>query len=196
MVEELHCHFPKGSEHMNTKIAILTLAIGGLVGCATNRAPDVAANVRNGLKQAGLNDVTVSQDRDKGVVTLAGNVKQEAEKAQAEGIAKAQAAGQVVADQIAVLPAGAESATKTVNSDLDKGIENNLDAALTAANINGVHHSTKNGVVTLKGTLPSQAMRASVERAATAVPNVQQVVNEIDVKNQRATSSSSADRSK
>jgi hypothetical protein len=37
-------------------------------------------------------------------------------------------------------------------------------------------------------------LRASAERVAAGVPNVRQVVNEIDVKNQRATSS--ADRSK
>ena len=97
-----------------------------------------------------------------------------------------------------MLPKNAESAAKTVNSDLDKGIEANLDAALTQARIKGIHHSTKNGVVTLKGDLPTPAMRADAERIATGVPNVQQVVNEIDVKNQRATSSAdrSADRSK
>jgi hyperosmotically inducible periplasmic protein len=183
---------------MNAKLSIIALSIAGLVGCATNKAPDVAANVRNSLKQAGLNDVTVSQDRDKGVVTLGGNVQQDADKARAEQVAKPLIAGQVLADEIAVLPNGNESAAKSVNSDLDKGIENNLDAAFTKSNIKGVRHSTTNGVVTLKGDLPTPAIRQDAERIASAVPNVQQVVNEIDVRNQRATSSStsSADRSK
>jgi hyperosmotically inducible protein len=181
---------------MNARMSVIAFAIVGLIGCASNRAPDVADNVRNSLKQAGLNDVTVSQDRDKGVVTLGGNVKRDAEKGQAEEIAKSQAAGQVVADQIAVLPAGNESAAKSVDSDLDKGIEANLDAALTQANIKGIRHSTDKGVVTLKGTVNTPALRANAERVAAGVPNVQQVVNELDVKNQRATSSSSADRSK
>ena len=180
---------------MKFKVSIVTLAVAGLIGCAANRAPDVAGNIRDSLKQAGLNDVTVSQDRDKGVVTLGGNVKQDTEKARAEGIAKQLAGGQVVADQIAVLPNGAESAAKSVNSDLDKGIEANLDAALTQANIKGVTHDTKNGVVTLKGNLETPALRSNVERIAAGVPNVQQVVNKIDLKNQRATSSS-ADRSR
>jgi hyperosmotically inducible protein len=142
-----------------------------------------------------LNDVTVSQNRDKGVVTLGGNVAQDADKLRAEQIAKPLATGQVVADEIAVLPPTDRADAKSVNSDLDKGIESNLDAALTQANIKGVHHSTKNGVVTLKGNLETPALRANAERIATGVPNVRQVVNEIDVKNQRATSSS-ADRSK
>jgi hyperosmotically inducible periplasmic protein len=180
---------------MNVKLSIAVLAVAGLAGCASNRAPDVAGKIRDSLKQAGLTNVSVSQDREKGVVTLGGSVKQDADKARAEQIAGPLAAGQVLADQIAVLPGGNDSAVKSVDSDLDKGIEANLDAALTQASIKGVRHSTKNGVVTLKGDLPTEAMRTNAERVAAAVPNVQQVVNEIDVKNQRATSSS-ADRSR
>ncbi len=180
---------------MNTKLSIIALALAGLVGCASNPAPDVAGQIRDSMKQAGLNNVSVSQDREKGVVTLGGNVAQEADKARAEQIAKPLAAGQVVADEIAVLPTNNTSAAKTVDSDLDKGIEANLDAALAGNSIKGVHHSTKNGVVTLTGNLETPAMRSSVEQLAAKVPNVQQVVNKIDVKNQRATSSS-ADRSR
>ncbi len=183
---------------MNAKLSIAVLALAGLVGCASNPAPDVAGRIRDSLKQAGLNNVTVSQDRTKGVVTLGGNVAQDADKARAEQIAQPIANGQVVADQIAVLPNGNATEAKTVDSDLDKGIEANLDAALTQANIKGVHHSTKNGVVTLTGDLNTPALRTNAEQLAARVPNVQQVVNKIDVKNQRATSttSSSADRSK
>jgi len=167
----------------------LALAVAGLVGCAKNQAPDVAGNVRDSLKQAGLGDVSVSQDRDRGVVTLAGNVRQAADKDRAEQIAKSTAPGQVVANQIAVLPNGAESTTKSVNSDLDKGIEANLDAAFKQANMASVKHSTKMGVVTLKGDLESPERRAQAEKVAAGVPNVQQVVNEVDVTKQRATSS-------
>src|SRR5579871_1391560 len=100
---------------MKATLSVLALAIVGLVGCAENRAPDVAGRIRDSLKQAGLNDVTVSQDRDKGVVTLGGNVNQDADKARAEQIAGPLASGQVVADQIAVLPAGNESAVKSID---------------------------------------------------------------------------------
>ena len=88
------------------------------------------------------------------------------------------------------------STAKSVNSDLDKGIENNLNAALTQAEMKGIRHSTKNGVVTLKGELETPMRRAAAERVASGVPNVQQVVNEIEVKNQRATSTGNADRSR
>ncbi|HWC97208.1 MAG TPA: BON domain-containing protein [Candidatus Sulfopaludibacter sp.] len=181
---------------MNSKFSIVALALAGLVGCASNQAPDVAGKIRDSMKQAGLKDVSVSQDRTKGVVTLGGSVAQQADKIRAEQLASPLAAGQVVADEIAVLPAGDTSAAKTVDSDLDKGIENNLDAALVQNNMKGIRHSTKNGVVTLTGELQTPAARADAERLASSVPNVQQVVNKIDVKNQRATTSSSADRSR
>jgi hyperosmotically inducible protein len=181
---------------MHFKISVMVLAIAGLIGCTSTRAPDVAGNIRNSLNQAGLKDVSVSQDRDKGVVTLGGKVQQPEDKNRAEQIAKSLASGQVVADEIAVLPPGSESTAKSVNSDLDKGIENNLDAAFTQSAIKGVRHDTKNGVVTLKGDLDTPSHRAQAERVAAGVPNVQQVVNEIQVKTQRATSSGNADRSK
>jgi osmotically-inducible protein OsmY len=45
-------------------------------------------------------------------------------------------------------------------------------------------------VVTLKGDVPSQTKREQVEKLAASIPNVKQVVNEIEVKNPKATSTS------
>lgn len=50
-------------------------------------------------------------------------------------------------------------------------------------------HSQKNGVVTLTGEASSQSERIRTQAVAAAVPNVLQVVNELQVKNQKATSS-------
>jgi hyperosmotically inducible protein len=95
-----------------------------------------------------------------------------------------------VSNQLAVIPPAAESEAKTVNSDLDKGIEKNLDAALIQHRLNkNIKYDVKNGVVTLTGEVNSQSRRAQVEKVASAVPNVQQVVNELQVREQTATSS-------
>jgi len=51
-----------------------------------------------------------------------------------------------------------------------------------------VRYDVNNGVVTLKGDVPSQAQRTSVEKLAGQVPNVKQVVNKLEVKHQKATS--------
>jgi hyperosmotically inducible protein len=161
-----------------------------LAGCSSSatKSPDVADSIRKSLDGANLKDVSVSQDRDKGVVTLGGHVAADADKAQAESIAKSLAGSQVIANQIAVIPAGATDAKK-VNSDLDAGIEKNVDAALIQNRLKkGVKYEVKNGVVTLSGEVRSQALRAQAQSVAAAVPNVQQVVNELQVKNQKATS--------
>src|SRR5271157_2343330 len=141
------------------------LVVVTLVGCSgtARQSPDVSDSIRKSLDQAGLKDVSVSQDRDKGVVTLGGHVAADADKAQAESIAKSIATGQVVSNQIAVVPPGGESAAKTVNSDLDAGIEKNLDAALIQNKLHkGVTYNVKSGVVTLTGEVSSQAKRAQV----------------------------------
>ena len=173
-------------------ISLLTLlAVGTLADCSSEpaKSPDVSDSIRKSLDQSGLKDVKVSQDRTKGVVTLDGQVPSDMDKSQAETIAKSIAVGQVVADQIAVVPPAAESDAKAVNSDLDKGIEKNLDAALTQNRLNKqVKYDVKSGVVTLTGAVNSQSKRAYAEKVAAAVPNLQQVVNELQIKDQKATS--------
>lgn len=114
----------------------------------------------------------------------------DADKAQAESIAKSYAGTQVVSDQIAVRPPGDESIAKKVDSDLDSGIEKNFDAILVRHKLDStVKYDVKNGVITLNGKVNSQSKRAWVQKLATAVPNVRQVVNELQVKGQKATSS-------
>jgi len=166
------------------------LAIGLLAGCsATRESPAVADNIRKSLEQAGMKDVSVTQDREKGVVTLGGRVATDADKANANQIAQSLAADQVVANQVAVLPASDSGPTKTVYADLDKGIDNNLDAALISGGYTtGIGHSAKNGVVTLTGTVDTASQRTQLEAIAQGVPNTLQVVNEIQTRHQKATS--------
>jgi hyperosmotically inducible protein len=169
------------------------LIVGILAGCSnTNPSPDVTDNIRKSLDRAGYKDIRVSQDRDKGVVTLTGTVPTESDKTQAESIAKDGAGSQVVADQIAVRPPGIESEAKAADADLDKAIEKNLDAVLIKNRLKkDVKYDVKNGVVTLSGDVFSQSRRAEIEKLAAGVPNVKQVVNELEVKNQKASSTKS-----
>jgi hyperosmotically inducible protein len=172
--------------------SVFPLIVAGMLsGCSSNKSPDVTDAVRRSLDQAGYKDISVSQDRDKGVVTLTGTVSTETDKAQAESIAKSNAPNLVVADQVAVRPPGNESEAKAVDSDLDKAIEKNLDATLVKHRLKkNVKYDVKNGVVTLTGDVPSQTRREQVEKLVAAVPNVKQVVNELEVKGQKATSNS------
>ena len=169
---------------------LIGLGFYGATGCTrtSTKSPDVAGAIRQSLDQSGLKDVSVKDDRDNGVVTLGGHVASEDAKSQAESIARTFAGGQVVANQVAVIPPGIEREAKTVNSDLDKGIEKNLDAALVARRLDrNLKYDVKNQVVVLKGEVDSQAKRAEVAKVAAQVPNVAQVVNEVQVKDQKAT---------
>jgi osmotically-inducible protein OsmY len=171
---------------------LAVVVIGTLAGCSTKstRSADVSGGIRTSLDQANLKDVSVTQDHDKGVVTLGGHVTADADKLQAESIAKSVAGAQVVSNQIAVLPTGTDKDAKKVNSDLDKGIEGNLDAALLQGQLHkNVNYAVNNQVVTLSGEVDSQSKRTQAQGIAASVPNVQQVVNELQVKNQKATSS-------
>jgi hyperosmotically inducible periplasmic protein len=181
---------------MNRARRILPLFLTGFltlaVGCQERQAksPDVKDSVKKSLEQAGLRDVDVSQDRDKGVVTLSGTVSTDADRAQAESIAKSAAAGEIIANQISVRPPGEESRAKDVESALDKSIDKNVEALLIQHNWkNDVNYDVKQGVVTLKGKVNSQAKRTQIEKTVAAAPNVRQVVNEIDVTKQKATTS-------
>ncbi len=173
-------------------VVILMTGACALVGCSktATQSPDVASDIRKSLDQPPFKDVSVSQDRDKGVVTLNGHVASESDRSEAESMARSIAGGQVVADQIAVIPPNDETAAKTVNADLDGGIKKNLDAALVMNNMNNdVKYSVKNGVVTLTGNVKSESTRSHAESVASRVPNVLQVVNEVQVRDQKATSS-------
>lgn len=67
---------------------------------------------------------------------------------------------------------------------LDGAIEKNYKAALIAKGLDKEHirFNAKNGVLTLKGSVASTPERQEAQQLAQAVPNVQQVLNQIDVK--------------
>jgi osmotically-inducible protein OsmY len=170
-------------------VVVPGLAFFSLTGCS--RAPksaDFTGSIRKSLDQPAFKNVSVSQDRDKGVVTLKGHVATDSEKAEAESIAKAGALGQVVSDEIAVLPPGNERAAKAADSDLDQAIEKNLDALKAEKQLDkNVKYAVKNGVVTLTGSVNSQPARAEAQQVAANLPSVHQVVNELQILHQKAT---------
>ena len=165
---------------------LLILLVLGLWGCSRTATPDVSNGIQKALQEAGFKDLSVKDDLRYGVVTLRGDVVTDADKTRAESIAKSLAGGQVVADEIAVLPPGAESRAQTVDSDLDKGVDSNLHAALVQNGLDkNVSYQVKNGVVILNGNVDSPDKRTGIANLAANVPNVQQVVNELQVKQQK-----------
>lgn len=71
-------------------LAAVALIAAGILGACSNtpKAPEVSDNIRHSLDQASLKDVSVKQDRDKGVVTLGGHTLNENDKGRADSIAR------------------------------------------------------------------------------------------------------------
>lgn len=114
-------------------------------------------------------------------------MKTQEDKDRAEDVAKGAAAGWVVANEIGVRPDGVESAARKIDSNVDSAIEKDYKAVLIANRLDNQHirYDAKNGVLTLKGDVDTAAERQNAEKLAATVPNVQQVVNELDVKKGR-----------
>jgi hyperosmotically inducible periplasmic protein len=168
----------------------LSILLASESSSMANKTADVTASVSEALKQAGLKDVSVNQDKKNGVVTLRGNVQSEGDKMQAETIAKSLSPGMIVGNEAAVLPPGLERTAKEIHSDFDTGIGSNLHAALVQNGFqDDVHYDVRNGVVTLTGDVNSQKERNGAEQRVAHVPYVRQVINKLDVRNQKATSS-------
>src|SRR5689334_14024803 len=173
---------------MLNRLLTAVIALGLLFGvaCTQQRAntPSVKDQVNKALDNANLKNVKVDEDRDKGVVTLTGDVKTPEDKQRAEEIARQNAPNMVVSNEIGVRPEGAEGTAKDIDKDLDAGIEKNYKAALTENRLDNQHIrvDSKNGVLTLKGDVDNMQQRQQAEKLAANIPNVQQVVNELEVK--------------
>jgi hyperosmotically inducible periplasmic protein len=147
--------------------------------------PDVKDAVNTAMTRNNLGVVTVSQDRQKGVITLTGDVESDQQKAQAESVAAQAAPGYAISNEIGVRPIGAEAQTKSVDSSLDSAIQDNFKAELKAhKNLDdqSISYDAKNGTLVLKGSVKTMAQRSEAQKLAQAVPNVKEVVNEIEVK--------------
>jgi hyperosmotically inducible periplasmic protein len=155
---------------------------------ACNRAaehPDVKDAVNTAMTRNNLGVVKVSQDREKGVITLTGDVETADQKAQAENVAAQAAPGYTISNEVGVRPVGFEGQAKSVDSSQDSGIEDNFKAALKAhKNLDdqSISYDAKNGTLVLKGSVKTQAQKSEAQKLAKAVPNVKEVVNEIEVK--------------
>lgn len=173
------------------RVAKLVLIAGGLAGamivagCSGPKYPDAEEHVNTALTQNNLSAVHVSQDRNKGVITLTGTVPTEAQKEQAESVAREAAGAYDVTDEITVVPPVNANAAQEASSQTDSTIEDQFKTDLTKHALfqhDDISVSSKDGSVTLSGTAKSEYDKRAAEKLAKAIPNVHQVVNEIAVK--------------
>jgi osmotically-inducible protein OsmY len=164
--------------------AVLTTAIVVTLGC--NKTSDVSYKdtVVKALEQADLRDVSVSEDKDNNKITLSGTLHSQEAKDKAMDITKSVAPTRVIANEVSVQPVGFESQAKDIASNLDSAIEKEYKAALISSGLDkqDISYDVKNGVLTLKGKVRSADQKRSAERLAQNISQVQQVVNQIELK--------------
>lgn len=167
--------------------ALASLTLCGalaLAGCNQNEHPDEKDAVNNALTASNLGAVNVSQDRDKGVITLKGDLESQDKKDQAQVVAKQAAPDYIIANEIGVRPPD-NGQSKAIDSDQDNGIEDNYKAALKAhenLDAQSISCKAKNGTLVLSGSVKTPAQKSEAGRLGKTIPNVKQVVNEIEVK--------------
>jgi osmotically-inducible protein OsmY len=89
-----------------------------------------------------------------------------------------------VANQISIEPEGQESAARKIEGNIDEAIEKTYESTLIANHMDndGIKFKSKNGLLTLDGTVKTADIRTSAEQLGRTIPHVTQVVNKIDVK--------------
>lgn len=175
---------------LSVGIAITALAF--TLGCssAPGLSPDVKDAVEKSLAQANYTTVKVAEDREKGVITLTGDVQTDSDKQAAETVVRSTSNSLVIANEIGVRAVGFEVEAKTVDASLDTAIEKNFEALLINRQWNDIKYTAKNGVLTLTGDVNDSARRRDLATLAKTVPNVRQVVSELQITPAKATSSS------
>lgn len=164
-----------------------------LTGCNNKQYGDEKAAVTTALANNGMESIRVTQNRKSGTMTLTGEVKSQAQFAQVTTVAKQAAPDYTVFNDVAVLPKVNQASTTTsAPSAMDTAIENNYHAALKrhrALKKQHISFTADNGKLVLKGSVRTERQKREAEELGKKVPNVQEVVNDIQV--QRTESSTS-----
>ncbi len=153
-------------------------------GCSHNGHPDNRMAVYDLLAQQNLRSITVSQDRDAGTITLSGIVGSSDNMQKAEQLAQQAAPGYSIVNRIQVQNAGLVAQIKEAQkyATLDSAIEKHYKATLaTHRDLKGIQYSVYNQTLTLKGSVKTYKLRQEAENLANKVPEVQHVVNEIQI---------------
>jgi hyperosmotically inducible periplasmic protein len=164
-------------------LAAFILMLG--IGCSQHRAntPSEKRVVADALKAAGYDKVNIDEDRDKGVITLKGDIASQADKEKVEGIARQAANNSVIANELLVT-GGDKPLAKEINKDNDDAIKARFKEWEAANRLKNQHVSAdvKNGVVTLTGDVDTVAQRTMFEKDIAKIEGVNEVVNKLEVK--------------
>jgi hyperosmotically inducible periplasmic protein len=162
-------------------ISALLVSTPFMLACADRTdQPDYEARVNDQLKTANLdNKVNVDWKRDENTLHLTGEVERAADKARAEELAQqvVGTSGRVV-NEIKVEGMEYGEVDDRIEEQLDKMFEDRTEWDFDGR---GVSFDSTQGVVTITGTVESEATKQRIGERARAVTGVKDVVNNLDV---------------
>jgi osmotically-inducible protein OsmY len=182
-VQQLIENFRRNEMKRIATVFLLT-ALSLSIACSNVSNISYKDSVEKALLQADLKDVSVAEDKDKNTITLSGVLHSDDAKTKAADVAKSAASPRIIANEISVQPVGVESEAKSEASALDDAIEKNYKAALISTRLDkqDISFHAKNGVLILSGKVKTVGERRQAQQLAAAVPHVQQVLNQIQVR--------------
>lgn len=166
---------------MRMPTATLGIALlASAVACGPKER-DYETMAKTSLSRAGIENVKADYDSKAKIVHLSGTVPTEADRERAGEVATQAVAPYVqLANEVTVEGRDAKTA-----DDLDSGLSTRLenlvdqDRSLSKTDID---FDVKNGVVTIKGQVQTNAQKTHVEQLARSQPGVRDVVNSLEVK--------------
>lgn len=158
------------------------LAIGSLgVACsnASTTAPDFENRVDSQLEAANLGDVAVHWSNDERALHLTGEVDNDADKARAEQIAQqVVGTGGRVVNEIKVEGLDYGEVDDRIEGQLNRMFEDRTEWDFDGM---GVNFDSEQGVVTVTGTVESDATKQRITERARAVEGVKDVLNNLEI---------------
>jgi len=160
--------------------ALIGAAVVATVAAGCTRQPDLEANVRKSLDDAGLQEVGVDVDDSVNVVHLKGSVGSIADRTKGNEVAEAVVgtSGDVL-NELTVRGLNDETAG-ALDGGISKALKTMVDKDTVLAS-RDIDFEVANGMVTIKGDVRSAEEKSRVEQIAREAPGVKDVANGLQI---------------
>lgn len=158
-----------------------------LSGCHNKEHPDDRMAIYNLLDKNYLRSVTVSQDRERGTITLNGTVGSMSSRQTAEKLVQQAAPGYQVLNRLRVQSTGLQDDIRdaTQKAQLDSSIEQNFKEVIAdepSLKSEKIECTAFQGTLMLRGIVRSRKERQQAEDLAKKIPQVQRVDNQLQIR--------------
>lgn len=170
-------------EFSSWAMAVL-FAAGLTIGCGQPAdQPDYERQVNDSLRSANIEDVRANWDDDQRLLRLTGEVQAEADRRRAEEVAQqvVGTAGRVV-NEVELEGRDTDAVDDRIENELSRMFEDRTEWDFDGR---GVSFDSNAGVVTITGTVESEAVRNQIGNRARQVNGVRDVVNELEIRTQK-----------